>query len=189
MLTAWCITQFDASAFWKKTILQNCATTVVRNAIQWGENFSISPANEKDLHNLFGHCTSVCIHILLCSLRGRFSFNNAHSLFYGLETSSIFHAYATNGRRSDRSRSPLAVRRKQKSKLGRCEYTRIPRVCRWNLISAAFVTKHAAVLFSPLFHSQSRSSSLTHYPFFPLVSQCDRGIGRETRSLLKIYIR
>lgn len=99
------------------------------------------------------------------------------SLFYQLKR-ALFFMRTQPMAAGPIAHSPLAVRRKQKSKLGRSEYTRIPRVCRWNLISAAFVTKHTAVLFFHPFPQLVRL--IPHYSFFAFVSQCDRGgISRE----------
>lgn len=81
------------------------------------------------------------------------------SLFYQLKR-ALFFMRTQPMAAGPIAHSPLAVRRKQKSKLGRSEYTRIPRVCRWNLISAAFVTKHTAVLFSPFSPTRSPHPSL-----------------------------
>lgn len=88
------------------------------------------------------------IHIR-CSRRERdFRRTNAFSLLPA-QTSSIFHAYATNGS-GPIARSPLAVRRKQKSKLGRSEYTRIPRLpMEFNICCLRYET-HGPCFFRPL---------------------------------------
>lgn len=91
--------------------------------------------------------------------------------------------YASNGS-GPIARSPLAVRRKQKSKLGRPEYTRIPRLpMEFNICCLRYETRGRA--FFALFHSILLL--LPRYSFFALVSQCDRDIGRERHDLCLKY--
>lgn len=160
--------------------------TISRNLLrQWYEirfnekrTLPFSLANEKDLHNLFGRRSSVSTFAGVW-----FSLNNAFSLLPA-QTSSIFHAYAANGS-GPIAHSPLAVRRKQKSKLGRSEYTRIPRLpMEFNICCLRYETHGRAFFppFSPLVRF------IPHYSFFALVSQCDRGgISRERRDLCLKY--
>lgn len=158
--------------------IAKCASAVVRNTIQWEKNFTISLANEKDLHNLFGHRSSVSTFAGVW-----FSLNNAFSLLPA-QTSSIFHAYAANGS-GPIAHSPLAVRRKQKSKLGRSEYTRIPRLpMEFNICCLRYET-HGHAFFSSFFLFVRL---IPHYSFFALVSQYDRGgISRERHDLCLKY--
>lgn len=167
----------------EKDNIAKCASTVVRNTIQWVENFTISPANEKDLHNLFGHCSTVST---FAAVEEREIFvEPTHSLFYLLKRALFF--MRTQPMAAARSRARLSPLDANKSRNSDVPNTRGFRVCRWNLISAAFVTKLTVRAFFALFHSVLLL--LPHYSFFALVSQCDRGIGRETRSLLKIHDR
>jgi len=112
-----------------------------------------------------------------------FSLNNAFSLLPA-QTSSIFHAYAANGS-GPIAHSPLAVRRKQKSKLGRSEYTRIPRLpMEFNICCLRYET-HGHAFFSSL---SPFVRLIPHYSFFALVSQYDRGgISRERHDLCLKY--
>jgi len=97
---------------------------VVRNTIEWEEkNFTISLANEKDLHNLFGHHSSISTYAgsrLIFVEQRVFSFTSSNELY--------FSCVRSQWQRPDRTLASLAVRRKQKSKLGRSEYARIPRL-------------------------------------------------------------
>lgn len=158
------------------------ASAVVRNTIQWERNFTISLANEKDLHNLFGHRSSVSTFAGVW-----FSLNNAFSLLPA-QTSSIFHAYAANGS-GPIAHSPLAVRRKQKSKLGRSEYTRIPRLpMEFNICCLRYETHGHAFFFHPFPHSFT--SSLTIHSSRSFLNAIEEvSAERETRSLLKIHDR
>ncbi|GAB1863797.1 hypothetical protein CAJAP_04876 [Camponotus japonicus] len=112
-----------------------------------------------------------------CSLRERFSFNNAFSLLPA-QTSSIFHA-CTQPMAAARSRARLSPLDANKSRNSDAPNTRGFRVCRWNLISAAFVTKHAAVLFSP-FSTQSCSSSLTIHSLRSFLNVIEVSAERDT---------
>ncbi|KAM0726900.1 hypothetical protein ACS0PU_007061 [Formica fusca] len=125
------------------------------------------------------------IHILLCSLRGRFSFNNAHSLFYRLKR-ALFFMRTQPMAGGPIARSPLAVRRKQKSKLGRSEYTRIPRLpMEFNICCLRYETRGRA--FFALFHSQSRSSSLTIHSLRSFLNAIE--VSAERHDLCLKYIR
>lgn len=113
-----------------------------------------------------------------------FSLNNARSLFYQLKRALFFMRTQPMAAARSRTRlSPLDANKSRNSDAS--PSTRGFRVCRWNLISAAFVTKHTAGAFFSTLFPHSFASSL-HYSFFALVSQCDRGgisrRERETRS-------
>lgn len=84
------------------------------------------------------------------------------------------------------ARSPLAVRRKQKSKLGRSEYTRIPRLpMEFNICCLRYETCGRA--FFALFHSQSRSSSLAIHSFRSFLNAIE--VSAERHDLCLKYIR
>lgn len=160
--------------------------TISRNVLrQWYEirfnekrTLPFSLANEKDLHNLFGHRSSVSAFAGVW-----FSLNNAFSLLPA-QTSSIFHAYAANGS-GPIVHSPLAVRRKQKSKLGRSEYTRIPRLpMEFNICCLRYET-HGRAFFHP-FRSLHPSLFILRARFS---MRSRRYQPRETRSSLKIHDR
>lgn len=130
----------------EKDNIAKCASTVVRNTIQWEENFTISPANEKDLHNLFGHCSSVST-FYSAVWEGDFRSTTRILSFTG--SNELYFSCVRNQWQAVRSRARLSPLDANKSRNSDAPNTRGFRVCRWNLISAAFVTKHAAVLFSP----------------------------------------
>lgn len=164
--------------------------TISRNVLrQWYEirfnekrTLPFSLANEKDLHNLFGRRSSVSTFAGVW-----FSLNNAFSLLPA-QTSSIFHAYAANGS-GPIAHSPLAVRRKQKSKLGRSEYTRIPRLpMEFNICCLRYET-HGRAFFSHSFPRWFASSLTIHSSRSFLNAIEEVSAERETRSLLKIHDR
>lgn len=125
--------------------------TILRSGTKcnWEEkNFTISLANEKDLHNLFGHHSSVSTYAgsLIFVEQRVFSFTSSNELY--------FSCVRSQWQRPDRTLASLAVRRKQKSKLGRSEYTRIPRLpMEFNICCLRYGTHDRA--FFTLFHSSS----------------------------------
>lgn len=129
---------------------------VVRNTIEWEEkNFTISLVNEKDLHNLFGHHSSVSTYAgsLIFVEQRVFSFTGSNELY--------FSCVCSQWQRPDRTLASLAVRRKQKSKLGRFEYTRIPRLpMEFNICCLRYGTHNRA--FFTLFHLRPPPSLNIH---------------------------
>jgi len=161
--------------------IAKCASAVVRNTIQWEKNFTISLANEKDLHNLFGHRSSVPR-----SLESDFRWTT-RSLFYQLKRALFF--MRTQPMAAARSHTRLSPLDANKSRNSDAPSTRGFRVCRWNLISAAFVTKHTAMLFFfiPFPIRSPHPSLFILRARFSIRSR--RYQPRETRSLLKIRNR
>lgn len=108
----------------EKDNIAKCASAVVRNTIQWERNFTIF-SGERKRFTQFIWASLERIHVLARSLifveQRVSSFTGSNELYFSCVRSQWQS-------RPDRARSPLAVRRKQKSKLGRSEYTRIPRL-------------------------------------------------------------
>lgn len=133
---------------------------------QWENNFTISLANEKDLHNLFVRASFDRIR-----LRPSLIFVEQRVLSFTGWNELYFSCVCSQWQRADRARSPLSPLDANKSRNSDAPSTRGFHVCRWNLISAAFVTKHAVVLFSlfftppsaPLFILCARSSTRSRY--------------------------
>lgn len=108
------------------------------------------------------------------------------SLFYQLKRALFF--MRTQPMAAARSRTRLSPLDANKSRNSDAPSTRGFRVCRWNLISAAFVTKHTAMLFFTLFPTHSFASSLTIHSSRSFLNAIEE-VSRETRSLLKIHDR
>lgn len=108
------------------------------------------------------------------------------SLFYQLKRALFF--MRTQPMATARSRTRLSPLDANKSRNSDAPSTRGFRVCRWNLISAAFVTKHTVMLFFIFFPTRSPHPSLFILRArFSMRSR--RYQPRETRSLLKIHDR
>jgi len=119
--------------------------------------------------------------------------------FTGSRTNELYFSCACNQwQRTDHARarslslslflSPLSPLDANKSRNSDAPSTRGFHVCQWNLISAAFVTKHAALLFSPI-STHPPLPPPSPPPLFILCARFSaryRGIDRETRSSLQI---
>lgn len=139
--------QLNASALWKRQYCKMRFDSCTKYHSMRGELYHFS--GERKRFTQFIRALLERIHTFAAVWEKEiFVEQRILSLFSLAQTSSIFHAYATNGS-GPIARSPLAVRRKQKSKLGRSEYTRIPRLpMEFNICCLRYETR-ALCFFSP----------------------------------------
>lgn len=183
-LVAYRVTQSDVSS--QKTILRRARNSTVAFEIRFNEK-GISPflRRTKKIYAIYSGIARA--YPRRAGSPAPDFRRTTRFLFYWLKRALFFMRTRGANGNGPIARSRLSPLDANKSRNSDASSTRGFRVCRWNLISAAFVTKHTVVLFSPFPRSSSSTPTFFHFhrlrlllphrhSSFALFSQRDRRI-------------